>query len=93
MKPIWHTPASRDIVAIAEFIALDSEEAANRVIDAIEDQIDLLLHFPNIGRNGRMGGTRERPVSDTPYIIVYRFIKPELHILRILHGAQLYPTG
>ena len=50
-------------------------------------------HFPEKGRNGAVGGTREWVVKGLPYIIVYETTPEdgELAILGIYHGAQLRP--
>lgn len=40
---------------------------------------------------GRVPGTRELIVVDTPYIIPYRVIEDRVRLLRVLHGAQLWP--
>ena len=50
-----------------------------------------LLEFPESGRPGRVVGTRELVVPRTPFIAVYSVTVDRLRILRILHGAQLWP--
>ncbi len=53
-------------------------------------QIEALQIYPEIGRKGRVKGTRELVISQTPLIVIYR-IKPKtkhIEILRILHHAQ-----
>ncbi len=44
-----------------------------------------------MGRLGRIDGTRELVISGTPYIAAYRIVGETVRILRILHGAQLWP--
>jgi toxin ParE1/3/4 len=44
--------------------------------------------FPNLGRAGRIAGTRE--ITMAPYVIVYR-VAQAVEILRIYHGAQNWP--
>lgn len=48
--------------------------------------------FPNMGRAGTVSGTRELVIKKTPYIAVYRVDENEIHILRVLHGSQQWPT-
>jgi toxin ParE1/3/4 len=43
-----------------------------------------------MGRPGRVQGTRERIITGTPYIVVYR-VRHEVEILRVLHGAMRWP--
>jgi plasmid stabilization system protein ParE len=45
----FHPEAEQDLVAIWEYIAEDSERAADRVIDQIEVVINQLAQFPNSG--------------------------------------------
>jgi toxin ParE1/3/4 len=57
----------------------------------IESQMDLLIEFPEMGRQGRVLHTRELIISRTPYFVVYRVRDRSLEILRVLHGAQKWP--
>jgi toxin ParE1/3/4 len=58
-----------------------------RVLEAIEG----LAEFPNVGRPGRVPGTRELVVSGTPFIAVYKVEANILWVARVLHGAQRWP--
>ena len=60
--------------------------------DEIEEQIFLLTSYPKIGRPGRVKGTRELVIVRTPYIAAYRIKGKTIQILRMLHGAQQWPT-
>jgi toxin ParE1/3/4 len=66
--------------------------AASRLDDRIEAEVERLTEFPEIGRVGRIGGTRELVITQTPYIAAYIFVGDFVTILRILHGAQLWPA-
>jgi toxin ParE1/3/4 len=79
-------------MAIAEYIAKDNPTAAYDVHKAIERQVGRLAEHPRIGRPGRIEGTRELVVSCTPYIVAYRVVVSDVIVLRILHGAQRWPT-
>ncbi len=50
-----------------------------------------MLQHPEMGRHGRIEGTRELVISRTPYIAAYRITGDTVRILRVLHGAQLWP--
>jgi toxin ParE1/3/4 len=50
-----------------------------------------LAQFPEQGRTGRKSGTRELALSGLPYLAVYRLNGDAIEILRILHGAQIWP--
>lgn len=45
-----------------------------------------------MGRTGRVVGTRELVVPDTPYIIPYRVKRNRLEVIAIFHGRQRWPA-
>ncbi|GGZ34255.1 type II toxin-antitoxin system RelE/ParE family toxin [Asticcacaulis endophyticus] len=71
-----------------EYIASDSPQAALSQLDEIQRQTRLLMDQPNIGRPGRIKGTRELVIRNTPFIIIYRVTDQAVQILRFLHTAQ-----
>ena len=93
MKLRWTAPALRDLEEIGEYIARDSPTAADRIVNAIVDHLELLTTHPHIGRPGRVAETREHVISSTPYIVPYRVRGEDLQILAVLHGARRWPPG
>ncbi|MEM8692519.1 MAG: type II toxin-antitoxin system RelE/ParE family toxin [Pseudomonadota bacterium] len=49
---------------------------------------ELLGDFPTIGRPGPRTDTRELPVRQYPYVIIYRMNAERVDILRIYHMAR-----
>jgi addiction module RelE/StbE family toxin len=88
----WLPTAKQDFEDIVEYIAADNPVAAIEQGDEIEEQIFLLTSYPKIGRPGRVKGTRELVIVRTPYIAAYRIKGKTIQILRVLHGAQQWPT-
>lgn len=88
----WLPAALHDFDALIEHIAGENPTAAIAQGDTIEARISELYAHPRLGRQGRVSGTRELVVTTTPFIVVYRISKTRIQILRILHGAQLWPT-
>jgi toxin ParE1/3/4 len=80
-----------DRTAIFDYIECDSPGAAIRNDECIRQQIETLAQFPELGRTGRVDGTRELIIGHTPYIAAYRIASNTLVVLRILHGAQEWP--
>lgn len=76
---------------IGEWIAKDNPAAAQRVIATISDTIDLLGDQSEMGRQGRIDGTRELVVSGVPYIVAYRIKTSGVEIVTILHASQRWP--
>ena len=74
-------------LAEAAFIARDNPAAAARVVEAITSTVELLARHPALGRPGRVEGTRESVVPDTPYLVPYRVRGRAVEILRVFHGA------
>ena len=83
--------ATRDLDAIEAYIAEDNPSAAVRTVLRVLEAIEGLAEFPNVGRPGRVPGTRELVVSGTPFIAVYKVEANILWVARVLHGAQRWP--
>jgi toxin ParE1/3/4 len=72
---------------------------SRRIIHALRVHVDeqivaavrRLIEFPESGRPGRVAGTRELVIPRTPYIAAYLVIPEMVRILRVLHGAQIWP--
>ncbi|KMQ81293.1 Death on curing protein, Doc toxin [Candidatus Burkholderia pumila] len=93
MELVWTPRARRAREAAIDYIAQDNPLAALGQLDEIERQTDMLMENPEIGRSGRVDGTRELVISRTPFIVVYR-LKPRarrIELIRFLHGAQQWP--
>jgi addiction module RelE/StbE family toxin len=93
MKAVWTRAAIRDLAHLPEYIAQENPDAARETASKIVDATDRIVQFPEVGRVGRMKGTRELVVSGTQYLIVYRLKKNAIHFLRVLHGHQNWPKG
>jgi toxin ParE1/3/4 len=91
MKVVWSRRAIKHLVSLREFIAKDSEQNATLVATRILASIDLLQKQPEMGRPGRVLGTRELVVPDTPCIIPYRVREGRLELLAVFHGRQQWP--
>jgi toxin ParE1/3/4 len=91
MKIKWVRLALDDLDAAGEFIAPDNPKAAGRVLKRIWETVQLLAEHPDAGRPGRVPGTRELVISDTPFIIPYRVVENTVQILRVLHGKRKWP--
>ena len=66
MRLTWTIFALRDREAILEYIAADNAQAAIATDDRIEAQAELLIHSPELGRSGRIPGTRELVITERP---------------------------
>jgi toxin ParE1/3/4 len=88
----WLRVALANLEAEADYIAEDNPAAAHRLVQRITRAVDLLAKNPAMGRPGRVSGTRELVVADTPYIVPYRVRANAVEILRVFHAARKWPT-
>lgn len=92
MKVVWSRRAIQHLVALRKFIAKDSEQNAALVAKRILGSVDLLQAHPEIGRPGRVLGTRELVIPDTPYIVPYRVRRDRIELIAVFHGHQKWPS-
>ena len=88
----WSSYAQSDRDRIYDYIDAESPRAAILVDERIADATATLRRFPEVGRPGRIEGTRELVIQRTPYIVAYRIDRDTIRILRVLHGAQQWPN-
>jgi toxin ParE1/3/4 len=89
MNIVWSPKAIEDLASLRGYIEEDNPAAARRIVLHIIRNVEQLLpDNPQIGRAGRVPGTRELVIPRTPYIVPYRFQRPTIQILRVYHGAR-----
>lgn len=88
MELRWTKQAEKDLEDIQEYIFSDNPKAAKVVALHIIDKVETLLTLPGIGRLGSVLRTRELVITKYPYIVPYRVVRDELHILRVLHTSR-----
>ena len=91
MKLEWSDLARADRDAIFDYLEAENPRAVIAVDECIQTQTEGLLRFPESGRPGRVEGTCELVILRTPYIAAYAIRGDTIRILRVLHGAQLWP--
>jgi len=92
MKVVWSRRAIRHLVCSRKYIEKNSEQTAALVAKRIVKAVDLLQAHPEIGCPGRVVGTRELVVPETPFIIPYRVRGERLELIAIFRGRQKWPT-
>ena len=91
MTAVWSPRAIRHLTAIRVYIEKDSEASAIGIVNRILDAVDVLATQPNMGRPGRLPGTRELVISGTPYIVPYRVRHERLELLAVFDGRRQWP--
>jgi len=91
VKLVWTAYALADRREIFSFIEADDPRAAVMVDERIENAMWRLIDFPESGRIGRIDGTRELVVAQTSYVAAYQISDKAVRILRVIHGARIWP--
>ena len=92
MRVRWLRTALRNLDEEATYIATDDLAAARLVVERVLNAVAQLSNHPDLGRPGRVPGTRELVVSDTRYIVPYRVRAKEIQILRVFHTSRRPPN-
>jgi len=88
----WTEQATQQLDQAHDYIALSNgQEVAARITTHIVASVQQLAAFPMSGRPGRIPGTRELVISNTPFIAAYTIENDRIVILAIYHGAQQWP--
>lgn len=87
-RPVWSSPAQRDLLRHAESLQDRDPNAALRILDAIDDRANWLARYPHAGQAVEGTETRSFRVLRTPYVIVYRIVGTTVQVVRVHHGAE-----
>src|SRR5690606_25481866 len=68
----WTPSALNDLDEAGDYIASENPRAARTMAARIREAVEYLQDHPNLGRAGRLRGTRELVVSGTPLVVIYR---------------------
>ena len=91
MRIKWLRAALRDLDAEVAYIAEQNQEAASHLYLLVRERTAILAQFPDLGRPGRVFGTRELVLERYPYIIPYRVKNNTVEILRLFHTSRKQP--
>lgn len=89
MPTATRNPLSReDLIAIWNYIAFDNTDAADRLLDMLEEKFELLARNPGLGirRPEISPDLRSFPVGN--YLILYRSIPNGVEIVRVVQGQR-----
>ncbi len=93
MRISWTEGASKNLDEIEAYIGDDDPGKAVDVILSIIHMVEHLSCHSELGRSGRVEGTRELVMPAVPYIIVYRVVSATIQVLRVLHMSTDYPNN
>lgn len=92
MRVRWLRKALLNLDQEANYIAQDNPKAATEFVYQLRDSALMLGDQPNLGRPGRIPGTRELVISNFPYILPYRVRNDTVEILRVFHTSRKWPV-
>jgi len=94
MTLIWSPEALQDLRDIRAYISQHDPNAAKTIVARIVARVGEQLPInPEIGRLGRVSGTRELVISNTPFVVPYRIRADQIDILRVYHSARMWPES
>jgi len=93
VKLLWTPRALAEIDAIFACVAASDRNVADRLTFEIEARVARLADCPDMGRPGRVEGTREFVVVGTNYILPYRVRDGRVEILAALHTSREWPES
>ena len=91
MTVVWSPRAIGHLAALRDYIARENPGAAARTATTLLAAVDRLAQLPNLGRAGRVSGTRELVVTGARYVIPYRLRGKRVEIIAVFHGRQRWP--
>lgn len=91
MRVKWLRRALENLDDEAACIADDSPRMAAEFVLHLRASAAKLADQPNMGRPGRIDGTRELVVTRFSYILPYRARGGSVEILRVFHTARKWP--
>lgn len=92
MRELFWTPeAIQDREEIYALIDADKPAAALALDELLEEKACRLVDHPDLGRSGRVAGTRELVVHRN-YVLIYDAPGDWVRVLRVLHAAGQWPS-
>jgi toxin ParE1/3/4 len=94
MNILWSPEAIDDLTLLRAYIAEDDPAAARGVVLHIIHNVEQLLpNHAQMGRPGRVPGTRELVIPKTLFLVPYRLQRNIIQLLRVYHGARRWPEN
>jgi len=90
-KLVWTEPALADLDAIADYIALDDEQAAKRLVAKVFRHVEQLIAHPESGSvPAELRPIKiYRQIVEPPCRVFYRISGQKIYIVHVMRGEQL----
>jgi toxin ParE1/3/4 len=84
-RKVRRTPRARqDLIDIWAYIAADNERVADRLLDRIDEALNRLIDFPELGRQRPELAKSIRSLPVGRYVIFYRPVSKGIEVVRVL---------
>ncbi|MFP4896695.1 type II toxin-antitoxin system RelE/ParE family toxin [Paraburkholderia sp. EG304] len=90
MELFWTPEAIQDREGIYDYIEFDNPAAAIDLDELFKEKAAVLVDHPDIGRPGRVPGTRELIVLRN-YLLIYDVSGDLVRMLNVVHAARQWP--
>jgi toxin ParE1/3/4 len=89
MRVHWTETAENNLHAIHGYIAQNSPEYANRMVDRLTTRSQQIADFPLSGRRvPEYDADQIREVIEGPYRIIYHISPDQIDVLCVIHSAM-----
>ena len=86
---VWTEPALSDLDAIADYIALDNQDAARALVQRVFVHVEQLRRVPASGsRLPELPGRRYRQIVEPPCRVCYRVEGRRVFVLHVMRVEQ-----
>ncbi len=89
MSNVFHSEQARlDLLAIWSYVAEDNPNAADKLLDVIDEKCNLLGENPKLGQAKPDISPQMRYFPVKNYLILYQEQPSGVEIVRVLHGSR-----
>jgi addiction module RelE/StbE family toxin len=92
MELVWTPEAIQARDDIYDYIEADNPTAALALDELFSEKAGRLVDYPDLGRPGRVSGTREL-IAHQNYILIYDVSGDTVRVLHVLHAARQWPPS
>jgi plasmid stabilization system protein ParE len=94
VRVVWTDPAAADLDAIADYIALDKQDAASRLVRRVYERVEILAEHPEIGSRVPevLRSSQYRQLIEPPCRVFYRYDAKiqKVFVLGVMRGEKLF---
>jgi plasmid stabilization system protein ParE len=93
MKIVWSPLAIERVETIADYIAVDNPNAADKWVKQLFSKVERLSLFPKSGRKVAEAARSDiREIPCAGHRVIYRVVGRQIWILTVRHGRQKLPA-